>query len=106
MKRITQKKRMILALTRLSKQARNRPLGQIDKECINCLRDCCRNILTGEIRLSPFDKSRLSQYKSKIREIAQRKTGTGKVRKHLQFGGFFQALIPILTGLIGTIFGR
>ena len=103
MSRLAHNKKLIKSLAILPRKQRNRLLQKIDKSCIDCLRDCCKNILQGRIPLKPAHKHKLKRYKKKLRAAANPKIGSSKARKHFQFGGFFQALIPILASLIGRI---
>ena len=103
MSRLARNKKLIKTLSVLPRKQRNRLLKKIDKSCIDCIRDCCKSILKGKIPLKPGHKRRLRPYKSKLRAAANPSLSSSAVRKHLQFGGFFQALIPALAGLIGPI---
>ena len=103
MSRLARNKKLLKTLSVLPRKQRNRLLKKIDKSCIDCIRDCCKSILKGKISLKPGHKRRLRSYKSKLRAAANPSLGSSAVRKHLQFGGFFQALIPALAGLIGPI---
>ena len=103
MSRLARNKKLIKTLSVLPRKQRNSLLKKIDKSCIDCIRDCCKHILQGKISLKPAHKRRLKRYKSKLRATANPSLGSSTVRKHLQFGGFFQALIPALAGLIGPI---
>ena len=103
MSRLARNRKLIKALSVLPKKQRNSLLRKIDKSCIDTLRDCCKCILQGRLPLTTSNKRKLKPYKSKLRAAANPKIGSNKVRKHFQFGGFFQALIPVLAGLIGPI---
>ena len=106
MSRLAHNKKLIKTLSILPRKQRNRLLKKIDKSCIDCLRDCCKHILQGKIQLKPANKRRLKRYKSKLRAVANPQIGSSTARKHLQFGGFFQALIPVLASLIGPIVSK
>ena len=103
MSRLARNKKLIKSLTILPKKQRNKLLRKVDKSCIDSLRDCCKSILQGEIPLNPSNKRRLKPYKNKLRAAANPKIGSNRARKHFQFGGFFQALIPVLASVIGPI---
>ena len=103
MSRLARNKKLIKSLSILPKKQRNKLLRKVDKSCIDSLRDCCRNILQGQVPLNPKHKRKLKPYKNRLRAAANPKIGSNKVRKHFQFGGFFQALIPVLASLIGPI---
>ena len=103
MSRLARNKKLIKSLSILPKKQRNKLLGKIDKSCIDSLRDCCRNILQGKVQLNPKNKRKLKPYKNKLRAAANPKIGSNKARKYFQFGGFFQALIPVLASIISPI---
>ena len=103
MSRLERNKKNLKRLANLPRKQRNKLLQKINKDCIDCLRDCCLNILEGRIPLKPKNKEQLRKYKTKIRAAANKKIGSSKVRRSFQFGGFFQALIPVLASLIGPI---
>ena len=103
MSRLSRNKRLIHSLTLLPKRQRNKLLRKVDKSCIDSLRDCCGYILQGHVPLNLTNKRKLKPYKSKLRAAANPKIGSTKARKHFQFGGFFQALIPVLASILGPI---
>ena len=99
-------KKLIKSLSILPRKQRNRLLKKIDKSCIDSIRDCCKHILLGQVSIKPAHKRRLRTYKSKLRAAANPRVGSSAVRKHLQFGGFFQALIPVLASLLGPFVSK
>ena len=63
------------------------------------------NVLNGNIPVSEEERKRLKKHKYCLRELVKKKI-SDKQRKHLiQEGGFLGALIPILGGLVGKLFG-
>ena len=106
MARLALNKKLIKALSVLPRKQRNRLLQKIDKSCIDSIRDCCKHILLGRVSVKPAQKRKLRAYKSKLRAAADPKVGSTAVRKHLQFGGFFQALIPVLASLLGPLVSK
>lgn len=72
---------------------------------IKLLKQLSKNILRGNIRLTPNNVKRLADHKDKLRELALSKTSVGRSRKLLtqhQKGGFLGAL---LAGLLPVILG-
>ena len=87
------------------KHKRNHIIDVAGRELVQCICDCVLNVLNGNIQLEPEEKQRLGRHKEKLRELVKKKT-SDKKRKHLiQEGGFLGALIPILGGLVGQLFG-
>ena len=84
------------------KHKRNHIKDVAGKELVHCICDC---VLNGNIPVSEEERKRLKKHKYCLRELVKKKT-SDKKRKHLiQEGGFLGALIPILGGLVGKLFG-
>ena len=96
-------KYLIKCLCVLSKQQRNQLLKIVDKSCIDCIRDCCKSILEGGVKITPTQKKKLRRYKTKLRAVADPQKGSQEARKHLQYGGFFQALLPVLASIVSPL---
>ena len=103
MSRLARNKKNLKRLSNLPRNQRNKLLQKINKDCIDCLRDCCLNILRGNIPLKSKNKEKLRRYKTKIRAAANKKIVSSKVQRRFQFDGFFEALMPVLASLIGPI---
>ena len=87
------------------KQKRNHTIDVVGKELVQCICDCVQNVLNGNIPVNEEEKKRVKRHKYCLRELVKKKT-SDKKRKHLiQEGGFLGALIPILGGLVGKLFG-
>ena len=94
--------------------ARSKPITQksllqaASPEVINCICEVCFNVLQNRVPLSAKQKSKLSQYKSQLRELAKKSTSSTKRRNTLQKGGFgliSSLLGPILRTVIGPLAG-
>ena len=76
------------------------------KELIYCLCECALNILRGNVKLHPSNKTQLKKHKDKLRTLADQKIPL-KVKKELllkQKGGWISALIvPVLASLAGLL---
>ena len=71
---------------------------------INCISDVCHNILKGNLKISPTEKSKLQRHRSIIRKIADRKTTQKHKRLLIQRGGFLGALLsPLLKLFVGPL---
>lgn len=66
------------------------------------LREICHNILKGNLRLTPRQKSALKKYKKAIRLLAVKKTPAKKRLIVEQKGGFLGALIGPLIGSVAA----
>ena len=63
---------------------------------INCISECCHNILEGSVPLSPSKKQALSKYKNQVRLLALKSVPHYRKRDVIQTGG--AAFLPLLLG--------
>ena len=103
-RRLTRNKRLIKFISEGKIREQKRILASVDRDFINTCRDCCKNILEGRINISPKTRQKLVPYKKHIRKFGRPGNLSLKAaRNSLQTGGFFTALIPILSSLIGPV---
>jgi len=76
-----------------------------DKGLISCLCECSKNILKGNVSLSPAQKRNLRRHKKSLRELTLKKISKKKKIKILQKGGFLGALITPILSLLGGMLG-
>jgi hypothetical protein len=77
------------------------------KAVIDCISECCCNILRGNVSLNEKVKSSLSKHKNKLRLIANKKISIRKKKLIIQTGKFplTALLIPVVTALAGMLSG-
>ena len=80
-------------------------LKQANNDLIKCLCDCSKNILNGNVNLSPRQKKRLVRHKHNLRKIVNKKTSLKAKRKIIQKGGFLGALLGPIVSVLGNLFG-
>ena len=73
-----------------------------DKDLLFCLSECAYNILRGNVSLTPAQKAKLTRYKQKIRQVANKKTALKQKQQIVQTGGFLPALLAPLLGSVIT----
>ena len=61
------------------------------------LREICRNIIKGNIKLNKHKKSKISKYKSNIYKLASSKHSN---KKHIQQVGGWSWLFPMISGIL------
>jgi len=102
-------KKYIPVLKRISKlgdRARRDYVRKCDREFINCVSECAKNIIKGNVSLNDRQKARLRRNRNDLRAVSVKKTSLGKKRRIVQKGGFLTALIsPVLAALAG-LFGK
>ena len=76
-------------------------LEHADPELIRALCECAHNILRGNVKMTPREKTRLRKYQTKLRLIARKNVSVKQKRRHLQqTGGFLPALLAPLAASV------
>ena len=78
-------------------------IKQSDPQLLKAISECSRNILAGNINLSDEEFKKLKRFKRHLREVSAKKTSQKKKKELIQKGGFLQALIAPLIGLLGSV---
>src|ERR1700743_18169 len=74
-------------------------------EFIKCICECAKNVLVGNVTLSPEHKRRLKRHKHSLRKLALKKTSMKSKKKIVQSGGFLGALLGPIIKVLGGLFG-
>ena len=74
-------------------------------EFIKCICECAKNVLAGNVALSPEHKRRLKRHKLSLRKLALKKTPLKTKKKLVQSGGFLGALLGPIVKVLGGLFG-
>ena len=83
-----------------SKSDRIRLLTGAKSDQINAICDCIKNILLGNIEITPSQKKKLQPKKNLLRRLADKKTKSKERKKLLiQQGG--SAFLPLLVSAVG-----
>ena len=99
----------IQALNRIkSNKLKRAIIADADADLLCALAECAYNILKTNIPLSELQRRRLSKYKMKLRELAQRRTPAARRRRILlqqqvgegQSGGFLSAFLAPLASAV------
>ena len=103
---IARLKRHCNTLKRLSrsKPSISRPIiRDASKDLLNTISECSYNVLKGVVPLTTKQKSRLCKYKTKLRQIANKKVSQKRKRAILMRGGFLGALLSPIIGVLGSL---
>ena len=101
---MTRNKRFISLISNIPVKDRKRLLATADRDFIETCRDCCVNILEGRVNIPPKSLQKLHRHKAIVRRLGRKNRVSLKAgRELLQKGGFFAALLPILSSLIGPV---
>jgi hypothetical protein len=72
---------------------------------IDCVCECARNILKGNVPLNSAQKQALRRRKKILHQLALKKTSQKKKKKLIQSGGFLGALLGPIVSVLGSLFG-
>ena len=96
-----------LAKLRLLKQASTKVRKTILKNCnknlLCCICECAKNVLKGNVPLTKPQKSKLSRFKKKLRNLVSKKTRATVKKKLVQSGGFIGALLTPVLSFLGSL---
>jgi hypothetical protein len=76
-----------------------------DREFINCVCECSKNILRSRVKLSGKQRRALQKKKNALRLLSQKNVSLNRKKKIIQSGGFLPLLISPLLSIIGELFG-
>ena len=94
-------------LHKSSPKARSALLKQhCGPEFVKCICECVKNVLVGNVSLTPENKKRLKRHKRSLRRLILKKTPLTEKKRIVQSGGFLGALlgpiVKVLSGLFGS----
>jgi len=91
-------------LSRLGDRAKREYVQKCDKEFVNCVSECAKNVIKGNVLLNDRQMKNLRRKRNDLRELSSKKTSLRKKRRILQKGGFLTSLIPpVLAALTGLL---
>ena len=105
-------KRHILCIQTLARYKKKKVqkgiIANADAHLLCALAECAYNILTKNIPLTALQRRRLNKYRTKLRELANRRTPAARRRRILlqpqvgegQSGGFLSAFLAPLAGSV------
>ena len=95
-------------LSKLEKPSKRNQLIDIgNKDNINAICQCIRNVLKGNIHLKDHEINKLRKYKNTLFTLAKKNTSLIKKKQALkQRGGFLPFLLPLAVDLIGGLLGK
>jgi hypothetical protein len=94
------------ALQRSSPQVRCALAKQhCSPEFIKCICECAKNVLMGNVALTPEHKRQLKRHKLSLRKLVLKKTPLSEKKKIVQSGGFLGALLGPIVKVLGGLFG-
>ena len=99
-------KRHCNTLKRLArcKQSASKPIIRgASKDLLNTLSECSYNVLQGIVPLTSKQRKKLKRYKSKLRQLANKKVSHKRKRAILMRGGFLGTLLTPIISVLGSL---
>jgi hypothetical protein len=94
---------LLRAINSLPEPLRRRAVNVCDRKMIDCLCECAKNILKGNVPLTASQKKKLRRERNNLRLLALKKTSSSKKKKILQKGGFLSAILGPALSVLGSI---
>ena len=91
-------------ITKLGKKAKRDYVRKCDKEFLDCISECAKNVLKGNVVLTGRQKTKLRRSRNELRALWVKKTSLRKKRRILQRGGFLGALLPPVLAVLSELF--
>ena len=100
--------RKVRILSLATPQVRKQLVDKGNKEIVDCISECCLNILKGNVHLTSKQKSRLEKHKEQLRAVANKRVNVKKKKEIIQKGGFplTAILAPVASVLGSLLFNR
>ena len=94
-------RRFVPVLKRINKlgdKAKRQYVKKCDKEFVDCINECAKNVLRGNVPLNSSQNSKLSLHNHNLRTLSVKKTSLKSKRQILEKGGFLGAILtPVLS---------
>jgi len=91
-------------IAKLGDKAKRDCVRKCDKEFLDCISECAKNVVKGNVPLTNRQKTRLRRSRNELRALSVKKTSLRKKRRILQKGGFLTALLPPVLGILSSLF--
>jgi len=93
-------------LSKLGDKVKREYVRKCERQFIDCVSECAKNVIKGNVPLSGRQKSELRRKKKDLRELSLKKTSLREKRRILQKGGFLTALLPTILAVLGSLFAK
>ena len=95
---------LLKRINKLGKREKNQYAKRCNKEFLDCMSECAKNILRGNVLLSAKQKAALRCNRQNLRRLSIKKTLLKKKRQIIQKGGFLAGILsPVLATLGGGV---
>jgi len=93
-------------IRKLGNKARREFIRKCDKDFIDCVSECARNLLKGNVPLTKRQMTNLRRKRQDLRALSKKKTSMRAKRKIVQKGGFLSALLPPVLSVLTSLFSN
>jgi len=90
-------------ITKLGEKAKRDYVRKCDKEFLDCISECAKNVIKGNVPLTDRQKTKLRRSRNDLRALSVKKTSSRKKRRILQKGGFLGALLPPVLAVLSSL---
>ena len=90
-------------IRRLGDKAKREYVRKCDREFVDCVSECAKNVIKGNVPLNGPQMSKLRRKRHDLRALSKKKTSLRAKRKILQKGGFLTALLPPVLSVLGSL---
>jgi len=91
-------------MVRMGNATRTRAIKQCNRELIDCISECAKNVIKGNVPLNKRQFTSLQRKKKDIRALASKRTSVKKKRVIAsQKGGFLTSLLVPAVAALGSI---
>ena len=90
-------------IRRMGEKAKRQYVRKCDKEFVNCVSECAKNVIKGNVPLNKRQMTNLRRKRNDLRTLSKKKTSLRTKRKIIQKGGFLTALLPPVLAVLGSL---
>ena len=104
--RIVQMLPELKRVRRLTRAKQRKFIQTCDRDFMNCVCNCARQIIKGRAKIKSDHFKKLSRHKKSLRKLILKKTSLKSKRKILQSGGFLGLLLPPILGFLSSLISQ
>ena len=93
-------------IRKLGNKVRREFIRKCDKDFIDCVSECARNLLKGNVPLTKRQMTNLRRKRQDLRALSKKKTSMRTKRKIVQKGGFLSAPLPPVLSVLTSLFSN
>ena len=105
-RRLRQYAPLLALLAKATPEIRRAVLCGSPKNLIHTICECAKNLLNGNVSLTPAQKGKLQRYKAGLRTLVKKRVPLHRKGQIIQRGGFLPALLaPLAAAVLPAILG-